>query len=131
MSRKPQTKLSLSAIYTRRYRERLRTGKVRLPILVDEADLVVMLIDRGLLNPLQADDRAALTAGAEQALRELCETSQHGGATYDKLRLGMCLAAQKRKMMMDGEKKNIKGNSISLLIFPDHRNQCHGRGDCV
>ena len=29
------------------------------------------------------------------------------------------MAAQKRKMMMDGEKKNIKGNSISLLIFPD------------
>jgi hypothetical protein len=45
MSRKPQTKLSLSAIYTRRYRERLRAGKVRLPILVDEAAVVAMLIE--------------------------------------------------------------------------------------
>jgi len=83
--------------YTRRYRERLRAGKVRLAIVMDEAALSAMLVDRGLLNPLQADDRAALTAGAEQALRQLCETSQLGGETYDKLRLGMCLAAQKRK----------------------------------
>ena len=83
--------------YTRRYRERLRAGKVRLAIVMDEAALAAMLVDRGLLNPLQADDRAALTAGAEQALRQLCETSQHEGATYDTLRLGMCLAAQKRK----------------------------------
>src|SRR5262245_40622649 len=58
MSRKRQTKLSLSVIYTRRYRERLRAGKVRLAIVMDEAALTAMLVDRGLLNPLQADDRS-------------------------------------------------------------------------
>jgi len=82
--------------YTRQYRARLRAGKVRLAIVVDEAALTAMLVDRGLLNPLQADDRAALTAAAEQALRQLCETSQHEGATYDKLRLAMCLAATQK-----------------------------------
>src|SRR5262245_14290230 len=97
MSRKRQTKLSLSVIYTRRYRERLRAGKVRLAIVMDEASLTAMLVDRGFLNPLRADDRAALAAAAERVLRQLCETSQHEGATYDKLRLSMCLAVQKGK----------------------------------
>jgi hypothetical protein len=57
MSRKRQTKLSVSAIYTRRYRERIHAGKVRLAIVMDETALTAMLVDRK-----RPSDRTALTA---------------------------------------------------------------------
>jgi hypothetical protein len=93
-----RAKFSRSAIYTRRYRERLRAGKMWLPIVVDEVPLVATLVDQGLLNPLQADHRAALAAATERVLKQLCEGSHRDDATYDRVRVGLVLSAfQKRR----------------------------------
>jgi hypothetical protein len=66
---------------------------------LDEAALVVGLVDRGLLDPLRADDRVALTAAAQRALEIFCDgdASQRDAAIYDKVKLALLLAALRKK----------------------------------
>ena len=59
---------SPSTLRTRSWRERQKRGRILLRVMVDEAALAIGLIDRGILDPLRADDRVALTAATEKAL---------------------------------------------------------------
>ena len=61
--------------YTRRWRARQRNGQILLRVVVDEAAVAVAAVEHGLLNPLHADDRAALAAAAERALLLFGESS--------------------------------------------------------
>ena len=80
----PRDAPSRSAMYTRRYRARLKAGQLVLQdIVVDEAVLVAGLVGLGLLDPLRADDRKALTAATGRALQAICETSRHDGVIFD------------------------------------------------
>jgi hypothetical protein len=74
--------------YTRAWRARERAGRCLLRLEVDEAALVVGLVDRGLLDPLKADDRIALTEAAGKALVMFCEgeASQREARIYDTVR---------------------------------------------
>jgi hypothetical protein len=87
------SELSPGARYTRAWRARERAGRCLLRLEVDEAELVVALVDRGLLDPAKADNRMALTRAAERALTQLCrETSRPSEADLDTIRVGLCLA---------------------------------------
>jgi hypothetical protein len=89
---------SPGAVYTRRWRQRERAGRCQLRIEVDEAELAVALVDRGLLDPALADSRAALARAAERALAQLCrETSRPSEAGLDTIRVGLCLATLQPK----------------------------------
>ena len=57
-----------SAARTARWRERHRTGRIPLSIEVDEVALTEALIEHGLLDRNQADDRLALAKAVEHAL---------------------------------------------------------------
>jgi hypothetical protein len=69
--------LSPSALPTRRWRARAKNGRILLRLEVDEAALVIGLVDRGLLDPSIAHDRAAVTAAAERALEIFCDSAAH------------------------------------------------------
>jgi hypothetical protein len=93
-----QAELSRSARYTRTYRARIKAGQVVLQnIVADETALVTMLVDLKFLDPLQADDRKALALAAGRALEAVCEISHREDATFDRVRLGLCLAALQGK----------------------------------
>jgi hypothetical protein len=53
---------------------RQKAGKIILRLEVDEVNLVVALVDLGLLDPLFADDRIAIEKAAEKHLQRLGET---------------------------------------------------------
>ena len=86
---------SPGATYTRRWRARRRTGRVLLHVELDEAELVIGLTNRGLLDPLRADDPAALTAAAQRALELFCsgDGSLPNTRIYDSLRVSLALRA--------------------------------------
>src|SRR5262245_29411476 len=88
---------SRGAAYTRIYRARIAAGQIVLRnIVVDETMLVLGLIDRGLLDPLRAEDRVAINAAAEKALTQYLnggEASHHAARIYDTVRLNLALAA--------------------------------------
>lgn len=71
------TEPSPGARYTRAWRTREANGQVLLKVVVDEAALAALLVDRGLLDPLRADDRDALAVSAARLLAQLCEVSPH------------------------------------------------------
>ncbi len=75
--------------YTRAWRARERSGRCLLKLEMDEANLVVGLVDRGLLDPLKADNRTALTEAAQKALIAFCdgEASQREARIYDSVRV--------------------------------------------
>src|SRR5262245_60836541 len=74
-------KLAANARRTGQWRQRQRSGLCLLKIVADEANLAAMLVDVGLLDPLQADNRVALTRATERALARLCDVSLPAGAT--------------------------------------------------
>jgi hypothetical protein len=84
---------ALLTSYTRAWRRRQRAGLVQLKVVADEANLAVFLIDAGLLDPLRADDRGALTRATERALALMCETSPPVGANLDTIRASLVLSA--------------------------------------
>ena len=88
---------SRGARYTRAWRERGRNGEVLLRVTVDEAAFAVAAVERGLLDPLLADDRAALTAAAEKALQLFCEGSPPAPQLGDSLRDRLVDAAVRRE----------------------------------
>jgi hypothetical protein len=71
--------------WMRAARARERDGIVVLKLAMDEAGLVIGLIDGGVLNPLQADNRIELAKAAQRALAMFCEGSQFDGRIYDTL----------------------------------------------
>jgi hypothetical protein len=86
------------ARYNREWRARERNGQILLRVVVDEVELAVALVDRGLLDPAQADSRAALTRAAERALAQLCrETSRTAAQRFDNIRAGLILALQSKE----------------------------------
>ena len=89
---------SLGALYTREWRRRQKSGRILLPIEVDEAALVAMLVERRWLDPLRADDRKSVTTATERALAAICdgEASPHNREIVDKLRVRLCLTALQR-----------------------------------
>ena len=66
-----------------------------LKLEADEAELVVGLVDAGLLDPLVADDRRAITDAAQRALALYLagEVSRHGGRICDSVRAELALTA--------------------------------------
>jgi hypothetical protein len=84
--------------WTRAWRARERAGIVLLKLPMDEAALVVGLIDRGLLDPLRADDHTALTEAAKKALIQFCEASLPDRRVYDTIRVELALRALRRKL---------------------------------
>jgi hypothetical protein len=71
---------------TAAWRQRQRTGKIVLRLEVDEASLTVGLVDAGLLDPLVADDKHAITAAAQQALVRFCEEGGERTPPEEKIR---------------------------------------------
>jgi hypothetical protein len=72
-----------------------------LKLEVDEAALVVGLVDGGLLDPSAADDRRRITAAAQRALVQFCdggETSRQEQRIYDTMRIRLVLSALKREL---------------------------------
>src|SRR5262245_1769973 len=91
-------KLSAGARHTAAWRARERAGRCLLKVEVDLADTVIGLIDRGLLDPLKADDPAALNAAAAKALQQFCDdgdVSRH--ADRDSIKVALLLKALRRK----------------------------------
>jgi hypothetical protein len=91
---------SPGARYTREWRQRKHNGHCLLNLEVDEAAVVIGLIDHGLLSPLRADDRGALTEAARKALMLFCEGegSLPDRRVYDKVRIELALRALRRKL---------------------------------
>jgi hypothetical protein len=93
---------SRGASYTRAWRRREKAGRFLLKLEMDEAAVVVGLVDSGVLDPLKADDRAAITEAAQRALVQFCngggETSRQDQRIYDTLKVGLILSALKRKL---------------------------------
>jgi hypothetical protein len=71
-ARRIEPSASPGARYTRAWRRRERSGQCLLRLEVDEASVIVGLVDRGLLSPLRADDRIALAEAAAKALMQFC-----------------------------------------------------------
>jgi hypothetical protein len=92
---------SPGARYTAAWRRREKAGRFLLRLEMDEAALVVGLVDCGVLDPLKADDRGAITEAAQRALVQFCdggETSRQEQRIYDTLKVGLVLSALKRKL---------------------------------
>jgi hypothetical protein len=95
-----QFHLAPSTLRTRRWREREKNGRILLRLELDEAALVVGLVDRNLLDPLVADERGAIATAAAKALKIFCDagdTSQRDAAIRDKLTIALLLARLKEK----------------------------------
>jgi hypothetical protein len=87
-----------NTVYSRRWRARERAGLILLKFPVDEAAVVVALTDRGLLDPLRADDRVAINGAAQRALLQFCgAAAPREQQIYDTLRVRLLLQALKGK----------------------------------
>src|SRR5262245_50271183 len=100
---------SPGARYTAAWRARERAGRCLLKIEVDEAQLVVALVDAGLLDPRIADDRAALTEAAQRALALYLagEGSRHDERISDTVRAELGLTAL-QKVLPHVSKKRFR-----------------------
>src|SRR5262245_30899165 len=98
------------ARYTAAWRAREKAGRIQLKLEVDEAALVVGLVDAGLLDPLMADDRHAITAAAERALIQFCdggEGSPREQRIHDSVRVRLVLTALKRELLLASRRCSI------------------------
>jgi hypothetical protein len=100
---------SPGARYTAAWRARAKAGRIRLTLEVDEAELVVALVDAGLLDPALADDRAALTAATQRALARYLagEASRHDEEICASVRAELGLTAL-QKALCDGAPKRVR-----------------------
>jgi hypothetical protein len=88
-----------NTVHSRRWRARERAGLILLKFPADEAEVVVALTDRGLLDPVLADDRAAINEAARRAFAQFCgEISPHEQRLRDTMRIRLLLASLKRKL---------------------------------
>ena len=90
--------LAPSTLPTRRWRKRRQDGLVCLNVVIDEALLVVGLVDHNLLDPLRADDKCALAAAAGEALVRFCNSDASLPDAEIKDRLRVRLLAAVRRM---------------------------------
>jgi hypothetical protein len=95
---------------TRNWRARRDAGRVLLHPEVDEANVVVRLIDAGHLDPLHADDPAALNAAAARALETLGDGSPPDTRTYDRVRVGLALRMAEGARA-DGKRRRSQGTT--------------------
>jgi hypothetical protein len=112
------TEPSPGARYTRAWRTREANGQVLLKVVVDEAALAALLVDRGLLDPLRADDRDALAVSAARLLAQLCEVSPHDEKLRDKLTTTLCLTAlQSRNRLRSANRRDVPQHSAKKLAL--------------
>lgn len=84
--------------YTRKWRERVNAGRIRLTFEVDEVETVVGLVEVGLLAPLKAEDPIAINRAARKALLTcLREGSLHRSGISDIIRAKLLAAARKQE----------------------------------
>jgi hypothetical protein len=87
-----------NTVYSRRWRARERAGLILLKFAVDEAEVVVSLSDRGLLDPALADNRSAINEAARQAFLQFCgAAAPREQQIYDTMRIRLVLQALKGK----------------------------------
>ena len=108
---KPVSAPSPGAVYTRRWRARLRACRVRLVIETDEVEVVVGLVERGLLNPLHADDVTAIAKAAKVGLMRFVrgETSPLEPELRDMLRARLLDAVRRKLHGAKLSRRNSKG----------------------
>ena len=70
-----ERELTAGARHMRAWCALARSGRCLLKLEMNEAELVVGLVERNLLDPLLADDLAAITQAAARALTLFCGTS--------------------------------------------------------
>jgi hypothetical protein len=93
----PEGRRARGRAYTRKWRQRARDGQVLLRVVTDEVGLAVAAVTHGLLDPLRADDRAALAAAAGKVLDAFCtgDISLREPEIYDKVRAKLLDARMK------------------------------------
>ena len=98
---------SPGARYTAAWRAREKAGRCLLTLEVDEAELVVALVDAGLLDPRIADDRAALTEATQRALALYLagEGSRHDERICDIVRAELGLTALQKALLHGSQKR--------------------------
>lgn len=95
-----------NTVYSRRWRARERAGLVLLTFPIDEADAVVALTDRGLLDPMLADDRGAINEAARRAFVQFCGAAAPcEQQIYDTMRIRLVLQALKGKRRRVSKKR--------------------------
>jgi hypothetical protein len=104
LERSAPSELAPSTLPTRLWRKRQRDGLLCLRIVIDEATLVVGLVERGLLDPLCADDKEAVAAAAARALARYCDgdASPHDARISDSLRASF----------LDAVRRNTRGPGL-------------------
>jgi hypothetical protein len=98
---------SPGARYTAAWRAREKAGRCLLTLEVDEAELVVALVDAGLLDPRIADNRAALAAATQHALARYLagEGSRHDERICDIVRAELGLTALQKALLHGSQKR--------------------------
>jgi hypothetical protein len=96
-----------AARYTAAWRAREKAGRCLLTLEVDEAELVVALVDAGLLDFSAADDRAALTEATQRALALYLagEGSRHDERICDTVRAELGLTALQKALLHGSQKR--------------------------
>jgi hypothetical protein len=82
---------------TRRWRARERNGLIQLKVELDESALALALVDNGLLSVNRADDRKALSMGAQRILEDFIagDVSRHDYRDRVKVRLLLAVLREK------------------------------------
>ena len=98
---------SPGARYTAAWRAREKAGRCLLKLEVDEAELVVALVDAGLLDPGIADNRAALAAATQRALARYLagEGSRHDERICDIVRAELGLTALQKALLHGSQER--------------------------
>jgi hypothetical protein len=86
-----------SRVYTARWRARERAGRCLLKVEVDEVAVTLALIDRKLISPLRADDRAELSRAAGRALELFCSGETSRVDDRNRAMLALALRALRKK----------------------------------
>lgn len=100
--------LSAHAWATRQWRAREKAGRIQLRLEADEADIVISLVEAGWLDPLKADDRAAISQAAQRIITEFCEggMSRTAVGVRDSLGVRLLLTALRKAVQTMGRKRN-------------------------
>jgi hypothetical protein len=102
-----------NTVHSRRWRARERAGLITLKFAVDEADAVVALTDRGLLDPMLADDRGAINEAARRAFVQFCGAAAPcEQQIYDTMRIRLVLQALKGKLRGPSKRRRLRRSPI-------------------
>ena len=94
-----------TARYSAKWRARARAGHCLLRLEVDEVELSLALVDAGLLDPLLADDRAALTAATQRALALFLagQPSRREAEICDSVKMELAATMLQKALSPDGK----------------------------